>query len=294
MLYLFYDTETTGKWHRDLTIEHDAQPNLVQLAAILADEDHKILEHFAVIVRPDGWTIPMEVAQIHGISDHRARAQGVPVMTALAMFSAFCVTADIVIGHNLAFDINIILRSYWQVNKPERLPKTKVCTMLMAKDVLQLPKPTNIRARPGDLYKWPTLQEAHKFFFNKEFEGAHSALEDTTATMNVYWAMHDRGIDDIAPKIPTQPLSQSPKTGASQRTKEFLLDTINRVSKKGLDDWERQFIGDMEKRLEEYGDRLLVSARQWAVVEKLYVLYLKQEDNKEDNKEDNNEIKNTN
>ena len=276
MLYLFYDTETTGKWHKDLPLDHDAQPNLVQLASIITDSDRKILQYFVVIVRPNGWTIPAEVSQIHGISDHRARSMGIPLMTAIALFSAFCVTAGVIVGHNLAFDINIMLRSYWQMNKEDRIPDSKVCTMLMAKDILKLPSSFKSKSSK-DPYKWPSLQETYTYFHKTEFKGAHSALEDTRATMDCYWEMRDLGVENVAPYISFQPISQaSPGSKLGEtRTLEFLKTTIEKCRDKPLNDWERTFVSDMASRIEEQGDRIMISSKQWAILEKLRDMYLK-------------------
>jgi DNA polymerase-3 subunit epsilon len=279
VLYLFYDTETTGKWHADLPINHDAQPNLVQLAALMMDADANVLSEFVTIVRPEGWTVSAEVAQIHGISDYRARSLGVPMISALSLFSAFCANCDIVVGHNLSFDFNILTRSYWQLGKPHRIPQRRVCTMLMSKDVLQLPKKGRAKPRPGDLYKWPTLQEAHKFFFDKEFDGAHSAMADTKATADCYWEMKARGIEDVPPKINFIPATQASENSSSPdtRTHEFLASVITGVQDKNLTDWERQFVTDMQSKIDEYGERTMVSQRQWPVIDKLHDIYLRKD-----------------
>ena len=75
---LFYDTETTGLPDFKAPSEAPHQPHIVQLAALLVDPDSRqTIASMDVIVRPAGWTIPGEVAAVHGITTERAEAVGV-------------------------------------------------------------------------------------------------------------------------------------------------------------------------------------------------------------------------
>ena len=86
-LALFYDTETTGLPDFKAPSEADHQPHIVQLAALLVDLDtRQTIQSMDVIVRPDGWTIPDEVAAVHGISTEHAAEVGIPERTAVQMF----------------------------------------------------------------------------------------------------------------------------------------------------------------------------------------------------------------
>lgn len=61
---LFYDTETSGlpDWHAPS--EAPQQPHIVQIAAGLVDVDTRaMVAGLDLIVAPDGWTIPDDVAQ---------------------------------------------------------------------------------------------------------------------------------------------------------------------------------------------------------------------------------------
>lgn len=84
---LFFDCETTGLPLFNEPSEHPDQPHMVQLAAVLADlETEKAIASMDVIIRPDGWTIPDDVAAIHGITTEHAMAVGVPEELALYLF----------------------------------------------------------------------------------------------------------------------------------------------------------------------------------------------------------------
>ncbi len=72
MSALIFDTETTGLPNYKAPVNNDSQPYIVQLAAILVDDEGDTVSEMSVIIKPNGWTIPEEVAKIHGIDDRRA------------------------------------------------------------------------------------------------------------------------------------------------------------------------------------------------------------------------------
>jgi DNA polymerase-3 subunit epsilon len=75
---LFYDNETTGLPLWNLPSEHPDQPRVTQLAALLCDEATGAdLQQMNMIILPDGWTIPIELQEMTGITMERAMAEGV-------------------------------------------------------------------------------------------------------------------------------------------------------------------------------------------------------------------------
>ena len=273
-MILFFDTETSGIWHNDLPVDHSAQPDMVQLGVILTDEDGKEMSKLSVIIKPDGWTVPAEAAAIHGISDYRARSTGVPLVSALALFSALCAVSTKVVGHNLSFDWNIMERAYWRIGRPHRLPKTGICTMLTMCPVLQLPK-TRGKVTTKDAYKWPSLQESFMHAFGQKFEGAHDALADVEATKAVYFWGKGHGVEDVAPKIRFKPAtgSKGARTGPD-RDFTFLTTVMDGMQLPKLSEWEQDFVVKMRAQIDQYGDRTMLSNKQWPIVEKLYQKYL--------------------
>jgi DNA polymerase-3 subunit epsilon len=187
---LFFDTETTGLPVWNEPSEGENQPHIVQLAAILVDPaTREEREHMDVIIRPDGWVIPDEVAAIHGITTERAMDEGIEESVALDMFLSLWAPDRVRVGHNQSFDERI-LRIAIKRYKDEALAEQwklgiKACTGLLSKPICQM-LPKN---RYG--FKMPKLQEAYKFFTGAEFEDAHSAMADARACMSVYWAVMD-------------------------------------------------------------------------------------------------------
>jgi|SRR6185437_3224181 len=194
MNILFFDTETTGKYDFKLPPDHPQQPYLVQLAAILTDEDGKERAGINLIIKPDGWTISEEVVAIHGIDEKIANSCGVNVKTAAFLFNNLCYQADLLVAHNLDFDKGIMSSVFMRNQMGHRMNKmNKYCTMRSATPVLKLQRP-NAQSKNNHNYKWPTLTECMQFFFNEDHANAHDALADVIACARVYQELKNRGV----------------------------------------------------------------------------------------------------
>jgi DNA polymerase-3 subunit epsilon len=55
--FLVFDCETTSLLSFKLDLMHESQPRIIQLAAILCNEDSQIIDQINMIAKPDGWTI---------------------------------------------------------------------------------------------------------------------------------------------------------------------------------------------------------------------------------------------
>lgn len=182
---LFFDTETSGLpvWHEPSG--GDNQPHLVQLAARFVDADtRKVLQTLDVCIAPDGWDVPQEVVDIHGLDAEHLGAIGVPEGEALSAFMHLWAKADVRVGHSERFDARIIriaLKRYvsdwaadeWKAGAAE-------CTGLLARPAFGL-KGCRI----------PKLTDTYEHFVGEPLEDAHSALADTDACLAIYFAMQD-------------------------------------------------------------------------------------------------------
>lgn len=197
-LGLFYDTETTGfpLWREPS--DHPGQPHLVQLAAHLVDMDTRnIIQSIDLIVRPDGWIIPPEVSEIHGITTEHAKEVGIREDTALDLFADFHDKCSVRIAHNEPFDERIIriamIRHFDDGENTADLYKSgkSECTMSMATPIVKCPPTAKMKAKNMGGYKKANMQEAYKHFFGENFDNAHSAIADVNACMKVYFAIQD-------------------------------------------------------------------------------------------------------
>lgn len=194
MINLAVDVETTGFIINNKKLSDSAQPHIVQIGAILFDDNDNVKSEINLIIKPDGWTIPEEVSKIHGIRTEDAIRFGVPIEIAINLFNRMARITDRVITHNYDFDSQVLECEYIRLNRhPEFKDKIKCCTMKASKEL--------VGAIGKNGLKFPKLQEAYKFLFGSEFEDAHSAFADTLACKRVFLELMRRGIDvDIKEK----------------------------------------------------------------------------------------------
>lgn len=190
-MILALDTETTGlpDWRAPSDADH--QPHLVQLAMILLDDDMQEQAIANLIVRPEGWTIPDEVAAIHGITNEKALALGVPEKLAVRLFvSMLYETGASFVAHNADFDARIMriamLRAGLTKDQIDAKPYETFCTMKAATPIVNLPPTAKMLAAGFNKPKSASLSECISFFFNETLEGAHDALVDVRACLRVY------------------------------------------------------------------------------------------------------------
>lgn len=191
--YLFFDTETTGVprcYSAPISDLHN-WPRLVQLSWILCGKDGSEVSFGNDIIYPNGFIIPSDASDVHGITTEIAMHRGIDISDALHKFIVSANNALYLVGHNVSFDINIVgaelLRADINYNI---LLKPKVDTMLKSINYCAVPN----QYPQGDKYKWPKLQELHKKLFGYEFEDAHDAMADIRATKKCFFEMKRIGL----------------------------------------------------------------------------------------------------
>lgn len=205
MIALFFDTETTGFKHGEFI------PEIVQIGALLQDtETRRILAELNVIVTAKE-PIPQVVSDIHGITDELNAAFGVASVPAESMFGLMVQMADVVVAHNIAFDIGII-KDAWPMASSLLADKQQYCTMLRATEIVGIPHSR------GSGYKNPKLAEAYRFFYEADFENAHDAMADVRACRDVYFAL----------------LNGAPERKPAVTSKQTVLELIEQSKEKDL------------------------------------------------------------
>lgn len=189
MYYLVFDTETTGlpKNYQAPLDDFANWPRLVQLAWQFYDGDGNLWEEENLIVKPEGFVIPEEVAKIHRISQERALAEGISLNEALTKFSEAIKRADFLVGHNIDFDQKIVGSEFLRNPVENQLAEAKkICTMKLGVDICRLP------GRMG--FKWPNLTELHFCLFQENFSDAHDAMIDVRACARCFFEIKKRGL----------------------------------------------------------------------------------------------------
>jgi DNA polymerase-3 subunit alpha len=182
VLALVFDTETTGKYDFKSLPSSPAQPEVLQLCAKLA-LDGKIVSSVNVFV--DGEKEVEEQAyEVHRIDRNLTRAVGISRRRMVTLFQSMAEKADVLVGHNVEFDIKMLTSSMVKEGGNAHIfqKKASFCTMRRGTDVCKIPSPT----RPGT-FKWPTLAEAYAILVDpRGFSNAHDAEADVNATHEVY------------------------------------------------------------------------------------------------------------
>jgi DNA polymerase III subunit epsilon len=198
-MILFFDTETTGMVDFNAPCSAVHQPDCVQLAALLCDNDGSELGSLNTLIKPNGWTISPEAQAVHGISLERCKATGISGRDALIEFIDMLLISELMVAHNIAFDLMIMdtmayrtgieigyRKAKLSIGVEVEYPRKQFCTMRASTDVCKIP------SRRG--YKWPRLTEAHKILCGTEMQGAHDAMCDVRGCKAVFFALRKLGL----------------------------------------------------------------------------------------------------
>lgn len=187
-MYLFFDTETTGlpgNWRAPVT-DLNNWPRLVQLAYLYYDVNGIKISGGDFIIKPEGFTIPLDASRIHGISTERALREGQSIVSVLQHFNTLIGQATYLVAHNMSFDEKIVGAEFLRNGMQNSIQsKHKICTM---------ERTTNFCAIDGNYgYKWPKLSELYYKLFRTGFDEAHNAAADVTATAKCFWELKRLG-----------------------------------------------------------------------------------------------------
>jgi len=210
------DIETDGLPSKEAKWDSDYMqfPHLVQLSWKLKESDD--VQDY--IIKPEGYVIPKELSEIHGITQEMALEKGVPFAEIIPKFIEDCENSRLIVGHNLYFDTSIIKANVLRLvdaNKdsglfldlPERviaaLDKEKRMNT-MSYSVIKFCAIPFPNSKPGSKnYKYPKLTELYFILFGEEFN-AHNSKDDVLATERCYYKLLELGILQPKPEAKTE------------------------------------------------------------------------------------------
>jgi len=184
---LFIDTETTGlpktkgwgKYYEPSLTSYYDESRVIEVAYIIYDNDKTICKSISTIIRPNGFVITN--SNIHGISTDDANEYGTELMEVLKEFETDLSDVTTIVGHNIDFDINIMLSECYRANEIGIARKlesiNKKCTMRVGKAYM-------------NSEKYPKLVELYRFLFNRIVNQKHRALSDTRICAECYYMMN--------------------------------------------------------------------------------------------------------
>jgi DNA polymerase III epsilon subunit-like protein len=157
-------------------------PRVIQLGWIFLSEDLKTFSENKFFIKPDGWTVPKEPFWVEKqYSTERCEKEGIPMKVALEALVNDINKSRVMIAHNLSFDHSVLGSEMIRYKVRASVSTRKICTMKASVDLCKI---------PGNYgYKWPKLEELHRYLFDEDFVGAHDALSDCRATMKCFIKM---------------------------------------------------------------------------------------------------------
>ena len=154
---------------------------------IIVNKDGTIIRERDYIIKPEGFIIPKDSSDVHGITTERASNEGVGLYDVLDEFLKDLNTSDYIVGHNIDFDVKVVCCELYRNNVNNALySKRRICTMKSTTDLCKIP------SKYG--YKYPKLQELYKKLFNRNFVDAHNSAADVKATFECYFELKKKNL----------------------------------------------------------------------------------------------------
>ncbi len=176
MKKLIFDTETAGlpsRWNAN-SDDISAWPRIVELAWVVLNEGYQATESKSFIIKPENFVIPKEASDIHGITNEKALKEGEDLRIVLKEFERDLEEVDLLIAHNVDFDFPVLNCEF--IRSSFKTKFSYISTLCTMKSTTKL---CNIQGKYGP--KWPKLEELYNYLFNKNFQGAHRAINDVKA-----------------------------------------------------------------------------------------------------------------
>ena len=195
MRILVFDTETTGlPPNNDRSVNNgnlQLWPYIMQLSYIVHDtEKGESVEIFDTIIDiPDHAVISEKSIEIHKITREKSRELGNDIKTSLLFFFTSLADADLLVGHNITFDLNMVYAEIMRCPElikyiPLLEEKRKFCTMKESTAFCCIPLKNS---NSYNSLKQPRLVELYQKLFNGETpEGLHNSMNDVTATLRCF------------------------------------------------------------------------------------------------------------
>jgi|694.fasta_scaffold24406_4 DNA polymerase III epsilon subunit-like protein len=183
-------------------------PYIVQLSYIMFDMDtNETIERDIYVNMPPQFTTEEYLSTAHHITETAIRAglasNRVNVEEALEEFMTFFRDATVVTGHNVNFDINMLLAECARHSKPEILNEivaaksaNKIyCTACKSTNLVKIYQSYNRNKNPP-VFKTPKLNEAYfrMFGYAPNESALHNALIDVVACLRVFYRLWVQGI----------------------------------------------------------------------------------------------------
>jgi DNA polymerase III epsilon subunit-like protein len=206
MRVLVFDTETTGlPKSKIMNVDTlNLWPHIVQFSYVIYDTIlNDIVETCDSIVKlEDGIIIPEDSTKIHGITNEVSDKNGIDIDLILEGFFYHLRNVDLLVGHNVSFDINIIKVELLRIIYENHLNisddeiktikynlhfltnyKNIYCTL---QNSIELCNIKSINKFGKEYIKFPKLLELHQKLFESIPNNLHNSFNDILVTLRCY------------------------------------------------------------------------------------------------------------
>lgn len=181
-----FDTETSGLPYRErgsnydyTNLDHFNSSRLLSISWLLLNDVNEIVKKKTYYIKPDNFEISEASINIHGLTKEYLNENGITIHEVLLILNSLFTKYNInlLIAHNINFDINILKSELFRYQYNITLDIIEnintFCTMLSSQIKM-------------NVYKWPKLAEAYRYFYNEDITNAHDAEYDTLYCYRVY------------------------------------------------------------------------------------------------------------
>ena len=218
MRIIVFDTETTGlpktKFISPDTL--NKWPYIVQLSYVIYDTNlNKIVEVCDFIIKMNkNVVIPEDSINIHKITNEISQEKGINIDKIVKKFIKDLNSSDMLVGHNITFDINMLKVELLRLIYEKDFDKTKeemisykdnlylltnfkniYCTL---KESIELCNLKTLDKYGKEYIKFPKLIELHNKLFNSTPNNLHNALNDILVTLRCFMKLkYNLDLNDI-------------------------------------------------------------------------------------------------
>lgn len=187
------DTETTGlpktygfnKFINPREIENYDSSRVIQIAIGCYNSKGEEEEFYDMLINPDN-KFEIKNSHFHGITQEKATKEGILFSESLTLLNSILEKSDIIIGHNIQFDIHVLASELYRIGEMQLasklLKKKNYCTCYNGKNI------TKIRTKYNK-YKLPTLEELYTYLYKEPMINYHNAKYDVIHTAKCYFKM---------------------------------------------------------------------------------------------------------
>jgi DNA polymerase III alpha subunit (gram-positive type) len=195
-MYLFFDTETSGLPVPGASpfLNPESFPHVLSIAWLIYDKKENLIKEKYEFIQHNNIVLSQKVKELTHITEEDLKS-GKSSSKVISEFLSDLDKVKYIIGHNITFDINVILAQCIRDSisgYEDLVTKKQICTMRQTTDFCKLKS----EYAPFK-FKYPKLSELYYKLFEKEVTILHQAMEDTKLVKECFFELKKRGVIDV-------------------------------------------------------------------------------------------------